>query len=795
MKKLTLTLTFPLRTLLLSSLIALTACGGGGGGSDGGTGEVDNSPSIITGESTGVDDGSGSVGGALVVSGDDSFVPVSSAEEYGNFTLNATGAWVYDVETSSASVVALAEDETAIENISITTVGGLTQVISVTVVGVNDAPEIGTGDGIDAGTLAAVSTDPATGTLTIVDPDNGESSFVAQTNTAGTYGAFSITESGVWTYALTTVSSASIVQVASVLDVSVTAASDATETFPVVSADGTSHNVTIEVTGIIEEETPVEETPTVTISASITDTDSGDTGELRYKFDDGLTQGKFTVSVLYAEDESETVYISLFDSANSTNSLIADLQMDEGVFSLRGDSLSAPNFTPGDWVDVELTWNTSSDSQAGTYTVTIEGTSYGSFTSQNVTPGVEVTAVTVKISSEAGTSDEVLYVDNYTVYENEAGTGTPLIEDNFDERIIGEELDGEDGDNDDYNSSSFSAYVADYELGLGAQVGVEIDTPSGTPTDKLSYSNDPNEAPSTNFDLSYWYLSVPTANDDAGEPEDEKTSDTISLTDLNNGYVNSDYFYSAADGGMVFKCPIYGYKTSVNTSYTRVELRELVAKTDSGKSDLSNNWVFSSAPQSMQDGAGAVDGVMKATLAINHVTEIIETYTEDGNEKDSEYRVGRMVIGQIHAEHDEPIRLYYQKLPSHDKGSIYFAHDPESSGDEVWIDMVGEKGLDDSDSEPTDGIELDEKFSYEINVQGNVLTLSIMRDGEDTITKSINMIGSYDLTRDFMYFKAGVYMADKLAYDYAEYASDADLNDDRADEYGQVTFYALEITH
>jgi poly(beta-D-mannuronate) lyase len=33
------------------------------------------------------------------------------------------------------------------------------------------------------------------------------------------------------------------------------------------------------------------------------------------------------------------------------------------------------------------------------------------------------------------------------------------------------------------------------------------------------------------------------------------------------------------------------------------------------------------------------------------------------------------MIGQIHASNDEPIRLYYLKLPNHEKGFIYFAHE------------------------------------------------------------------------------------------------------------------------
>jgi len=127
--------------------------------------------------------------------------------------------------------------------------------------------------------------------------------------------------------------------------------------------------------------------------------------------------------------------------------------------------------------------------------------------------------------------------------------------------------------------------------------------------------------PSQNFDLSYWNLSVPTDADNNGR------SDTINEAKLNQGYQNPDYFYTAPDGGMVFKVPVKGFKTSKNTSYTRTELREMLRRGDTSIDTRNgsglpnkNNWVFSSAPKEAQKLAGAVDGVLEATVAVNHVT-------------------------------------------------------------------------------------------------------------------------------------------------------------------------------
>lgn len=276
---------------------------------------------------------------------------------------------------------------------------------------------------------------------------------------------------------------------------------------------------------------------------------------------------------------------------------------------------------------------------------------------------------------------------------------------------------------------------------------------------------DPNSAPSDNFDLSTWNLSIP---DNFGNGY----ATTISVSQINNGYENSDYFYTAADGGMVFKCPIAGFKTSENTSYTRVELREMLRGTNTSidtQGVNGNNWVFGTAPASDISAAAGYDGEMNATLAINHVT------TTGSNS-----HIGRVIIGQIHANDDEPIRLYYRKLENNTLGSIYFAHEPsEGYGDEQWHEMIGSRSNDASN--PTDGIALGEIFSYRIKVVDDDLTVTIIREGKPDVVSTVNMANSgYNVGGQYMYFKAGLYQANNSGDD---------------DDYVQATFYALEKTH
>ncbi|GBL04769.1 polysaccharide lyase family 7 protein [Glaciecola sp. KUL10] len=274
----------------------------------------------------------------------------------------------------------------------------------------------------------------------------------------------------------------------------------------------------------------------------------------------------------------------------------------------------------------------------------------------------------------------------------------------------------------------------------------------------------PNLAPGQNFDLFNWYLSVPTDTDNNGK------ADSIKTTSLTN-YQDSDFFYTASDGGMVFKCPIDGYKTSTNTSYTRVELREMVAGTTDTKA-LENNWAFSSNKDSnFLADVGAIDGTLKARLKVDHVTT-----------SGSSSQRGRVIIGQIHAPKDEPIRLYYHKTPSNELGALYFAHEPETSTglDEDYIYLYG-NSRSSSMTNPTDGIALGEVFSYTINVTGNILSVTIEREGYPDKTETYDMTNSgYNESGQYMYFKAGVYNQN---------------NTGDADDYVQATFYNVEITH
>jgi len=266
---------------------------------------------------------------------------------------------------------------------------------------------------------------------------------------------------------------------------------------------------------------------------------------------------------------------------------------------------------------------------------------------------------------------------------------------------------------------------------------------------------DPTLPPSGNFDLSYWKLTRPNQTE-----KDENI--------LSNGYFVEDEFYTDPNtGAMVFWCPNDG-RTGGST-YPRNELREMMRRGDASigtKGINKNNWVFSSSSMENQEAAGGVDGIMTATVAVDHVSLTSDEFR----------KVGRTIVGQIHASDDEPCRIYYRKLPGNTKGSIYFAHEPTTSA-EQWYDMIGSRS--DNASDPVDGVALGEKFSYEIKAIGNMLTVTIMREGKEDVVQEVDMTNS-GFEDDWMYFKAGNYNQN---------------NAGDSDEYAQVSFFALDVTH
>lgn len=299
-----------------------------------------------------------------------------------------------------------------------------------------------------------------------------------------------------------------------------------------------------------------------------------------------------------------------------------------------------------------------------------------------------------------------------------------------------------------------------------------------------------------NIDMSIWGY---TLNDGVSRNDLSDIEDLVANKNLGGDEIVFE------DGCVTFKADnIAG--TSSGSSFVRSELRELVTRfidDDPGVKDIENNWVTSRYSESDKTQAGGVDGKMTATLRVNTVSVDRKAVGDDNNND----QVGRIIVGQIHGIDHEPVKIYYQKLPEHSKGSVYFTVDGSNGSPSDRIYVIGHtdkdysKHMDGSTtlSSPSNGIALGDQWSYEIDLSGDQLKVTIWHNGNlfttaDSIaltkqkgglirrsadTSAITIDSYYD--DDWMYFKAGIYNQNNSGTSNPAY--------------GSVTFTQIDVEH
>ncbi len=191
-------------------------------------------------------------------------------------------------------------------------------------------------------------------------------------------------------------------------------------------------------------------------------------------------------------------------------------------------------------------------------------------------------------------------------------------------------------------------------------------------------------------------------------------------------FENKDFFYTVIDGTrrwVVYKTPNSGV-TSKNSSNTRTELHE------------KREWI--------PEEGGKLTGTCKVMqVSISGDARVAASYS--------------VVVGQIHSgegHENEPLKIFYKKFPGQTKGSIFWNYEINTAGDDnsgrwdfstaVWghdMSVIG-TSKDDFPTEPQDGIELGEEFSYEVNVYKGIMYLTFKSDGHETKTFTKNLIKS-----------------------------------------------------
>ncbi|MCP3390548.1 VCBS domain-containing protein [Bradyrhizobium sp. CCGB12] len=210
-----------------------------------------NDPAVVSGTSTGAVTEAGGVANAAAgtpsVTGTltdtdvdnpaNTFTAVGTATAsdhgYGTFTMTSGGVWTYNLDNSNSAVQALNAGGTLTDTFTVTTIDGTAQLVTITINGANDAAVLSADSVNLSETDSVLSTN---GTLTIHDVDSPET-FVAQAGTHGHYGTFTVGPNGAWSY------------VASSAHDEFVAGQTYTDTFSVVSSDGTASSVTINILG------------------------------------------------------------------------------------------------------------------------------------------------------------------------------------------------------------------------------------------------------------------------------------------------------------------------------------------------------------------------------------------------------------------------------------------------------------------------------------------------------------------------------------------------------------------
>ncbi|WP_448723332.1 VCBS domain-containing protein [Pseudomonas farris] len=155
-----------------------------------------------------------------------------TAGSFGQFSIGTNGAWTYVANNAHNEFVA---GTTYTDTFAVSSADGTLTSVTVHILGTNDAAVLSADIANLTETNAAIDIS-TTGTLTISDVDSA-TTFVAQSNTAGSYGQFSIGTNGAWTY------------VADSAHNEFAAGTTYTDTFSVSSADGTLTSVTVHILG------------------------------------------------------------------------------------------------------------------------------------------------------------------------------------------------------------------------------------------------------------------------------------------------------------------------------------------------------------------------------------------------------------------------------------------------------------------------------------------------------------------------------------------------------------------
>ncbi|TRX54502.1 polysaccharide lyase family 7 protein [Thalassomonas sp. M1454] len=320
--------------------------------------------------------------------------------------------------------------------------------------------------------------------------------------------------------------------------------------------------------------------------------------------------------------------------------------------------------------------------------------------------------------------------------------------------------------------------------------------------------------PADKFNLSHWKITLPLDANGDGKV------DEVDVSRIKK-FQHSDFFYLDSENeNMVFVAPNKA-QTTGGSSNTRSELRQMLrgSNTSIGTKDRKNNFAIKANMRAKK--FGSIGGQLQARLKVDHVA-----VNAGHPDKKPAYSV---VVGQIHAGKDqgiiekdkgfgwgnEPIKIYYKKLPNHDKGSVFWTYErnlPKDDPNRTDIAFPVWGNTWDNLADPGEaGIALGEYFTYTILVYENMMYVKFVAQDHDSVVYKVDLSNNVDpygkvdpldhpqgYSQDWFYFKAGAYnqcsTKNSEHYWYTACPGTGDWKVDKKNgDYTQVSFAKLEM--
>lgn len=550
---------------------------------------VNNAPQMVGSQGGSIDEDTASTApltGTATASDLDSdtlsFSAGTSAGSFGDFAIDAsTGKWQYKVNNSKTSVQELGSTESVSESFVITVTdnkgGSATQVVTVVVNGMNDAPTIS--GAVSTGSVTEDNTVAATGTIGATDLDGDTLNYSASV-TAGNFGNFAVNSAGEWTYSVDSTKS-------QVQDLGV--GKTLTESFSVTVSDGKGGSATQVVTVKVNGANDASTINSATTSGSvIEDSTAAATG-----------------SISATDRDGDAITYSAAVTAGSFGNLSINSSTGAWSYSADNTKLSVQALSAGESISesFSVTVNDGTGSVTQIVTVVVNGVNDAPIAVNDVAPSTVVEGATAALTGSVASNDS----DDDTVLTYTISQSVPGLTFNTDGTY------SFDASNSEYNSIAKNA-------SLIVEVPYTVTDPAGaTATAKLSITiSGENDAPIATADTGSANKNAPltgsVADNDSDPDGDTLTYQASSVAGLT---FNTDGTYSFDASNAAYSSLGLGDTQSVVVNYTVNDGNSSVASTLTILvTGVSNAPTITSTAQTgtvAEDGTVAASGTVTAT--------------------------------------------------------------------------------------------------------------------------------------------------------------------------------------